>query len=644
MLVGIPGETSMKNSNFLLLASACWLAHGAALAQSGATVEWPYYGGNSYAQHYSPLDQITAANVADLEVVWRWSAANFGPRPEARSQITPLMIDGVLYATAGTTRSIVAIDARSGETIWVWRPNEGERFDAAPRKMSGRGVAYWTDGDGDRRIITVTPGFHLAALDAGTGRPIESFGEDGIVDIMDYIRGPEDNIIIGSTSPPMVVNDVIIVGPAHGVGARPNSRTQTKGDIQAFDVRTGRRLWTFHTIPAEGEFGYDTWLERSAEYTGNAGAWGPLSADPELGMVYIPVEAPTGDFYGGPRPGNNLFGNSLVALDIETGERVWHYQLIHHDIWDWDNPTAPILLDVTIDGRPVKAVVQTTKQSFAYAFNRETGEPLWPIEEVPVATSDVPGEWTAPTQPKPTKPAAYDRQGFSVDDLIDFTPEIRAAALASIEDLRLGPMFTPASLVNAADGTRGTLMLPNYGGGTNWEGGAADPETGFLYVPSSTDPAVAALREDRGTDVNYTFVAGQVPEPLGLPLVKPPWSRITAIDMNTGEHAWMVPNGDTPEEIASNPALAGVELPQTGGFTNAMLLVTKTLLLAGEGWGGAPVIRALDKATGATIAEITLPGATGAKPMTYMLDGRQYLVVSVGQPGTAELVALALPD
>ena len=634
----------MKNSTIVLLAAACWLVHGPALGQSGAMVEWPWYGGNSYAQHYSPLDQINASNVGELEVVWRWSAANFGPRPEARSQITPLMVDGVLYATAGTTRSIVAIDARSGETLWVWRPDEGERFDAAPRKMSGRGVAYWTDGDGDRRIITVTPGFHLAALDADTGRPVESFGDDGIVDIMDYIRGPEDNIIIGSTSPPMVVNDVIVVGPAHGVGARPNSRAQTKGDIQAFDVRTGRRLWTFHTIPAEGEFGYDTWLERSAEYTGNAGAWGPLSADPELGMVYIPVEAPTGDFYGGPRPGNNLFGNSLVALDIETGERVWHYQLIHHDIWDWDNPTAPILLDVTIDGRPVKAVVQTTKQAFAYAFNRETGEPLWPIEEVPVAPSDVPGEWTAPTQPKPTRPAAYDRQGVSVDDLIDFTPEIRAAALAEIEGLRLGPMFTPASLVNAADGTRGTLMLPNYGGGTNWEGGAADPETGYLYVPSSTSPAVAGVREDRGTDVNYTFVAGQVPQPLGLPLVKPPWSRITAIDMNTGEHAWMVPNGDTPEEIANNPALAGVELPPTGGFTRAMLLVTKTLLFAGEGWNGAPVIRALDKATGATLAEVTLPGATGAKPMTYMLDGRQYLVVSIGQPGPAELVALALPD
>jgi len=629
----------------LAAAAALTLAAGPlAFAQDSA--EWPYYGANPYAQHYSPLDQIDASNVEDLRVVWRWSAANYGPRPESRNQSTPLMVDGVLYAPAGTTRNIVAIDARSGETLWLWRPEEGERYDAAPRKMAGRGVAYWTDGRGDERIITVTPGFHLAALDADTGVPVESFGDDGIVDMLEFVRGPRDNIIIGSTSPPMVVNDVIVVGPAHGVGARPNSKEQSKGDVRGFDVRTGELLWTFHTIPERGEPGYETWLAGSAEYTGNVGAWGPLSADPELGIVYIPTEAPTGDFYGGPRHGNNLYANSLVALDIETGERIWHFQMIHHDIWDWDNPTAPILIDVTIDGEPVKAVVQPTKQAFAYAFNRETGEPLWPIEEVPVGTSNVPGEWTSPTQPKPTKPAAYDRQGVLESDLIDFTPEIRAAALAEVEaaGLAFGEMFTPAPLLDEEAGVRGVLMLPNYGGGTNWEGGAADPETGMFYVPSNTSPAAAAVRRDEGTDVNYTFAAGQVPQPLGLPLVKPPWSRITAIDMNTGEHAWMVPNGETPEQIANNPALEGVDVPQTGGFTRAMLMVTKTLLFAGEGWNGAPVMRALDKATGETVAEIRLPGATGAKPMTYMLDGRQYIVVSIGQPGAAEFVALALPE
>ena len=612
---------------------------------AGALVEWPVYGGSLAAQHYSPLDQIDAENVGKLQIVWRWSGANFGPRPEQRSETTPLMIDGVLYATAGVTRNIVAIDAATGETLWVWRPNEGERFESAPRKISGRGVAYWSDGADDERIFTVTPGFDLVALDASTGLPKREFGEAGLVDMFQWLRGPADNIEIGSTSPPLVIGDVVVVGPAHGVGARPDSKTQTKGDVRGFDARTGRLLWTFHTIPARGEFGYDTWLAGSAEYTGNAGVWGPMAADPDLGIVYLPVEMPTSDMYGGERPGNNLFGNSLVAVDAETGERIWHQQLIHHDIWDWDNPTAPILLDVTIDSRPVKAVVQLTKQAFAYAFNRETGEPLWPIEERPVPTSDVPGEWTSPTQPFPTKPAAYDRQGFSEDDLIDFTPEIRAAALASIEDLRMGPIYSPLSLVDADDGTRGRLMLPSFGGGANWEGGAADPETGMLYVASVTSPVVGALRPDpEFTNIRYVFVNGEVPQPLDLPLAKPPWGRITAIDMNTGEHAWMVPNGDTPDAVTNNPALAGVDIPRTGKPSRAALLVTKTLLFAGEGWNGDPILRAHNKRTGEIIAEIDLPGSVGAKPMTYMLNGRQYLVMAVGRPSPSELVALALPE
>jgi quinoprotein glucose dehydrogenase len=621
-----------------------------ALAQTddpapGPTVDWAVYGGNLHAQHYSPLAQIDAGNVGQLRVAWRWYAGNFGPRPESRSETTPLMIDGVLYATAGVTRNVAAIDATTGETLWVWRPDEGERFENAPRKISGRGVAYWTDGEDDERIVTVTPGFHLVALDAGTGLPKREFGEAGIVDMMQWLRGPEDNVEIGNTSPPLVVGDVIVVGPAHGVGARPDSKTQTKGDVRGFDARTGELLWTFHTIPERGEFGYDTWLEGSAEYTGNAGVWGPMAADPELGLVYLPVEMPTSDMYGGERPGANLFGNSVVAVDARTGERVWHYQLIHHDIWDWDIPTAPILLDVTVDGQPVKALVQLTKQAFAYAFDRETGEPIWPIEERPVPQSDVPGEWTSPTQPFPTKPAPFDRQGFSEDDLIDFTPEIRAAALASLEGLRRGPIYTPLSLVDADDGTRGTLMLPSFGGGSNWEGGAADPETGIVYVASVTSPVVGALRPDpEFTDVSYVFVNGEVPQPLDLPLAKPPWGRITAIDMNAGEHVWMVANGDTPDDVLENPALEGVEVPRTGKPVRAGLLVTKTLLFAGEGWNGDPILRAHDKATGAIVAEIELPGATGGKPMTYMVEGKQYVVVSIGRPGPAELVALALPD
>jgi quinoprotein glucose dehydrogenase len=625
------------------------VAAGAAIAQPSGEVElnrtdWPVYGGNLYGQHYSPLDQINAENFGELRVAWRWYAGNFGPRPESRSETVPLMVNGVLYATAGVTRNVVAIDAASGETLWVWRPNEGVRFDNAPRKMSGRGVAHWADGD-DRRIVTVTPGFHLVSLNADTGLPVREFGEAGIVDMMQWLRGPTDNVSIGNTSPPLIVGDVIVVGPAHGVGARMNSKEQTKGDVRGFDARTGELLWTFHTIPEADEFGYDTWLDGSADFTGNTGVWGPMAADPELGLVYLPVEMPTSDMYGGERPGNNLFGNSLVAVDVGSGERVWHYQLIHHDIWDWDNPTAPILLDVTVDGQDIKAIVQLTKQAFAYAFNRESGEPLWPIEERPVPASDVPGEWTAATQPIPTKPAAYDRQGFGEDDIIDFTPEIKAAAVAELGEVRMGPIFTPLSLVDAADGTRGTLMLPNFGGGTNWEGGAADPETGLLYVGSVTSPVVGALRPDPDfTDIRYVFVNGAVPQPMGLPLAKPPWGRITAIDMNTGEHAWMVANGDTPEDVVNNPALAGIDIPRTGKPVRATLLATKTLLIAGEGWNGDPILRAHDKATGAIVGEIELPGATGSKPMTYSIDGRQYIVVSIGRPGPAELVALALPD
>ena len=617
---------------------------GNAAAQEGRMVEWPVYGGSLAAQHYSPLDQINARNVKDLKIAWRWYAGNFGPTPEMKSETTPLMIGGVLYATAGATRNVVAIDAASGETLWVWRPNDGERFRTAPRRTSGRGVAYWSGGEDDRRVFTVTPGFYLVSLDAETGLPKREFGEAGIVDLRRGLRGPMDNVEAGSSSPPLVVGDVVVVGPAGGVGARPNAKSQVKLDVRGFDARTGRLLWTFHTIPEKGELGYDTWLTPgSAEYTGNAGAWGPLSADPALGLVYLPVEGATSDMYGGERHGNNLFGNSLVAVDVRTGERRWHQQLVHHDIWDWDNPTSPILLDVNVGGRPVKAVVQLTKQAFAYAFDRATGEPLWPLEERPVPPSDVPFEWTSPTQPFPSKPAAYDRQGVGEDDLVDFTPAIKAAALESVKNLRMGPMFTPPSLIEAPDGTRGTLVLPHYGGGANWEGGAADPETGMLYVASQTSLTVFAVSPagDR-SDIRYLFVNGEAPRPMGLPLVKPPYGRITAIDMNSGEHRWMAVNGDTPEDIKNNPALAGVTIPPTGKASRATLLVTKTLLFAGEGYGGAPILRAYDKATGDVVAEIALPGAASSKPMTYMLDGKQYLVLAVGRDTPAELIAFAL--
>jgi len=611
--------------------------------------DWPIYRGNLAAQQYSPLALIDRDNVADLRIAWRWYAGNYGPRPEQRNEATPLMIDGVLYFTAGITRNVVAIDPESGQTLWVYRPNDGEeRFEAAPRKTSGRGLARWRDAQGNERLILVTPGFNLVALDPDTGRQIPSFGENGIVDLMVGVRGEvNEKSSIGNSSPATIVGDTIVVGPAHDVAMRPPSKANLKGDVRGYDARTGRLLWTFHTIPEPGEPGYETWLDGSAEYTGNAGVWGPMAADEELGLVYLPVEAPLSDRYGGERPGDNLYGNSIVCLDARTGEVVWYYQLIHHDIWDWDIPTAPILMDITVDGRDIKAVAQVTKQAWVYTFDRVTGEPVWPIEERPVPPSDVPGEIAAATQPFPTKPPAFDRQGFSEDDVIDFTPALRAEALEGIRDrFRMGPIYTPPSLADAPDGTQGTLSLPTAIGGANWEGGSYDPETGILYVGSFTRAQVMALQaEPDFSDIRYiTGGGGELPWLEGLPLVKPPYGRITAIDMNAGEHVWQIANGPTPDDIANNPALAGVDIPPTGVPTRAPTLVTKSLLFAAEGWGGRPYFRAHDKATGEVLAEFELPGAVGGLPMTYAIDGRQYIVMSVAGERGAELVALTLPD
>jgi quinoprotein glucose dehydrogenase len=612
-----------------------------------ANVEWPFYAGNLAAQRYSPLDQINRDNVAKLEIAWRFQTGNYGPKPEARNEATPLMIGGVLYTTVGVTRDVVAIDPKSGETLWVWRPNDGEeRYKAAPRKTSGRGLSYWTDHAGNERLFVVTPGFFLVALDPGTGRQVPGFGENGVVDLMVGVRGEVTaKTSIGNSSPSLVIGDVVIVGPAHDVGMRPPAKTNLKGDVRGYDVRSGKRLWTFHTIPAKGEKGYETWLDGSAETASNAGVWAPMSADPELGYVYLPVEAPLADTYGGVRPGNDLYGNSLVCLDAKTGEVVWYYQLIHHDIWDWDNPTAPVLMNLVVDRKPIKAVAQLTKQAFVYTFDRTNGKPVWPIEERPVAKSDVPGEVTSPTQPFPTKPPAFDRQGFTDDDLIDFTPALRAEAIEGTKVFRKGPIFTPASLANAADGTSGTLMLPSFTGGANWEGGSFDPETNVLYVGSYTQPSVAVLRPEPEFS-NMPYIAGggaALPILNGLPVVKPPYGRITAIDMNKGELRWQIPNGPTPKDIAENPALKGVTIPPTGRATRAVLLATKTLLFAAEGWGGAPALRALDKATGEQLAEIKLPGAAGDVPMTYEIAGKQYVVMSVAGERGAEIVALSLP-
>ena len=604
---------------------------------------WTTINGGLNSNRYSPLDQINASNVKDLQIVWRWKADNFGPRPEGLSVTNPIMINGVLYATAGTTRNVVAIDAESGQTLWMWRPQEGERFDGSPRKNSGKGVAYWTDGK-QEVIFVVTPGYFLAALDAKTGIPVASFGDNGILDLTVGLRlSPvRDDLDVTLTFPPTIIGDVMVVGAAHQVSMRPPHADNIKGDVRAYDVRTGELLWTHRNIPTRGEEGYDTWLDGSAETTGNGGVWTSMSADPELGLVYLPVESPTGDRFGGDRPGSNLFTSSIVAVDYRTGERKWHFQHIHHDIWDYDTPSAPILADLP-NGR--KVLVQLTKQAFAFVLDRATGEPVWPIEERPVPQTDVPGEWTSPTQPHPTQPPAYDRQGFSEADLVNFTPEILAKAKEAVKPYRMGDFFAPPSVANGPDGTIGTISLPGTLGGSNWEGGAYDPETGILYIPSRTEVAVLSLVPgERFSTVDWIQGPARNPSVDGIPIVAPPWGRITAMDLNKGDIKWWVANADTPPGIKNHPLLKGVDLPRTGIPTRAGLLLTKSLLFAGEGQGGNPVFRAHDKATGDIIAEIALPASQTGLPMTYIHNGKQYIVMAVSGNGPAEIVALALPN
>jgi quinoprotein glucose dehydrogenase len=647
--------------SFSLVMVLLWTTMAASGQSGAANGEWRYYGGDAGDTRYSPLDQINKENVRNLQIVWRWKTDNFGSRPDFNLEATPLMVGGVLYTTAGWRRDVVAIDGATGETLWMFRREEGIRGDRAPvRATAGRGVAYWTDGN-EARILHVTPGYHLVALDARTGRPVQSFGQDGVVDLFQELDQPiPEPGQIGWNSPPIVVRDVVVVGAAHQ--ALAPSKAFVAGHVRGFDVRTGRRVWIFHTVPRPGELGNETWLNDSWSYTGNTGAWAAMAADEQLGYVYVGTETPTNDRYGGHRPGSNVFAETLVCLDAKTGRRIWHFQLVHHGIWDYDVPTAATLLDITVNGRTIKAIAQVTKQAFAYVFDRVTGQPVWPIEERAVPKGDVPGEWYAPTQPFPTKPPPFDRQGFTIDDLIDFTPELKAEAVKIASQYKLGPLFTPP-IVAGSNGLRGVLMLPNVSGGANWQGAAADPETGLLYVPSATDPGVGAVIKDpKRSSMDYVPGGGEGGAsrssqgcgsmgPQGLPLVKPPWGRITAIDLKTGDHAWMVPNGEAPDCVKNHPALKGITVPQTGKPERGGILVTKTLLLAGEGsglryvpWAGGPMFRAYDKATGEMVAECKLPANQTGNPMTYMVGGRQYIVVAVGARNhPAELVALTVP-
>ena len=659
--------------------------------------EWPSYAADLAGTRYRPLDQINASNFSELEIAWRIKTDNFGDRPEYKLEGTPLMVNGVLYATAGSRRAVIAVDPESGELLWVHGEHEGKRGGAAPRQLSGRGLAYWSDGV-DERIFYVTPGFRLICLDAKTGVRVPSFGENGVVDLKlnddqdisdwnsnhEWVPNPETGEI-GIQSAPVVAGDTVIVGAAFREGMTPRSMRNNKGYARGFDARTGKRLWIFHTIPKKGEFGYDTWDKGSAEYTGNTGVWSQVTVDEKLGLAYLPVESPTSDFYGGHRPGNNLFGESLVCVDLKTGVRKWHFQLVHHPLWDMDISSAPILADITVDGKPVKAVAQPTKQGFLYMFDRVTGKPIWPMPERPVEVGNVPGEWYSPTQPIPTKPPAYSRNGVSIDDLIDFTPGLREKAKQDVAKYHLGPVFTPPT-VSKQEGPLGTLTMGTASGGTNWPGGSYDPEThiAYLYACNSciepiglveSPKEVSDLRYISGTagrEVQILHGPGEnagadSPKPAkkragssytrleedDLPIVKPPYGTITAINLDKGEFVWQIAHGETPDVVRNSELLKGMNIPRTGQTTyNIGTLVTKTLVIAGEGQvtttadhpRGA-MLRAYDKATGKEVGAVYMPAPQSGSPMTYMVHGKQYIVVAVsGGPYSGEYIAYTLPS
>ncbi|WP_294391487.1 PQQ-binding-like beta-propeller repeat protein [uncultured Sphingomonas sp.] len=633
--------------------------------RAAGDTDWLHYANDLASTRYAPLDQINADNFNKLEIAWRFKTDGLGPRSDFQLEATPLVVNGVIYSTAGARRDVVALDAATGELLWIHREDEGERARKAPRQLSGRGVSYWTDGT-EERLLYVTIGYRLIALDPRTGQRIAGFGTDGVVDLkqdFDQQIDPVDSDV-GLNSTPCVAKDTVIVGAAHTPGNVPKTRDNVRGYVRGYDVRTGKRKWIFHTIPRKGEVGYDTWLD-GTDQIGNAGMWCQISADADLNLAFLGIELPTGDVGGQYRRGAGLFGESIVAVDLDSGERKWHYQLVHHGLWDYDIPCAAMLLDVPIKGKVVKLLAQPTKQSFLYVLNRETGKPVWPIPERKVPKGDVPGEWYAPTQPIPSRPPAYDVQGVTPDALIDFTPELHAKALENVKNYRTGPLFTPASVFDP-EGAWGTLTAPNLTGGTNWPGGGADPETGIVYVYSKTAADVMTeLKNDdtKLSDFAYINVRGMPKAPKrgehtygvltveGLPLLKPPYGRITAIDLKTGSFAWQVPHGETPDQIRNHPKLKGLKIPKTGRAGNVGPLVTKTLVICGEpgvftlpdGRRGA-MLCAYDKATGEQKGAVYMPaGQTGA-PMTYMLNGRQHIVIAVGGGNySGELIAFRLP-
>lgn len=630
-------------------------------------IEWRYLGSDAHHTRYSPANQISAENIETLKQKWVWDGASFNA---SSGRSTPSYVDGKLFTVAGPRRHVVAIDPANGETLWSYREPNTARYEYSMRKDYGKGVAY-AEVEGRGVVYIVSPGFFLTALDADTGLPLEDFGKPvpikgfpktGVVDLLadlghdyDPYHGiPLEKGYITSSSPPIVVNGVIIVGNAHEQGYNQTRIENVPGDILAYDAKTGKFLWKFNVIPKPGEFGHKTWENNAWQWTGDISSWAPLSADPERGIVYIPTNGATLDFYGGFRPGDNLFSTSVIAIDVKTGKRVWHYQLVHHDLWNYDIPTAPILLDVTQNGRKVPALVQVTKQAFAYTFNRETGKPLWPIEERPVPASKVPGEKLSRTQPFPTKPAPFDIQGLTENNLIDFTSELHAKAVEAVSEYEFGPMFMPPLHRDNSQGKKGSLWCPGDAGGANIDGPpAADPTTGVIYVSSVTSclSRVIAPGKERdalesnqagATIADYAVLRGQGPRgPDGLPLYKPPYSRITAIDMNTGEHLWVIPEGETPDRIKHHPKLQGIDIGNTGTGKRVPMLVTATLLVYGSTTSdGTPHLFALDKATGKQLAKLPVSAHIRYGIMTYVHKGKQYLVLQNGR----QLTAMTLPE
>ena len=681
--------------------------------------DWTHYTADIRGSKYMPLDQITAANFNKMEVAWRFKTDNLGTRPEFKLEGTPLAIRGVLYTTAGTRRSVVALDGRTGELIWSHSYREGNRAAIAPRQLSGRGVSYWTDGKGDERIIYVSTGYRLIELNAKNGSMVTSFGEGGVVDLKKgavFGKGQQIDLEtgeIGLHSTPAVVKDVVIVGSSFKEGMTVKTHNNTKGLVRAFDVKSGKLLWTFNTIPRPGEFGNDTWENESWATNGNTGVWTQITVDEEAGLVYLPVEDPTSDFYGGHRPGNNLFGDTLVCVDLKTGQRKWHFQIAHHPIWDYDLSSAPLLADITVNGKAIKAVALPTKEAFLYVFDRITGQPVWPIEEKPVPQSDVPMEKTSPTQPFPTKPPAYARQAVTLDELINFTPELNEEAKRIVTRYKLGPMFLPG-VVSKVEGPLAALTIGTTGGGTNWPGASYDPElhTVFAQAANAGIAPIGLVEPPPGfSDIKY--VAGTAGQPFveregpgfgsaadspqrggalgraaaeaaaspaparggaaappagggrgapggggggglnvqGLPLLKPPYGVLNAINLDRGEITWQVPHGDTPDVVRNHPMLKGMNIPKTGQQGSVGLFVTKTLVVLGDPQitttdthpRGA-MLRAYDKTNGKEVGAVWMPAPQSGSPMTYLANGKQYIVVAVsGGNYSGEYIAFSLP-